>query len=72
MNRRSLPILLAASIVALAACQAATSPSMSAGVPSEATAPSGSSAPSDTPSASPLPTADPVPPDELGPFSCEF
>jgi hypothetical protein len=62
MNRRSLPIILAITLVAVAACQTAASPS----------APSASSTPGDISTASPLPTADTVPADELGPFSCDL
>jgi hypothetical protein len=72
MNRRSLPILLAASLVTLAACQAGASPSASSGAPSGSAAASASTAPSDTSSPSIAATVDPVPSDELVPFSCEF
>lgn len=69
MNRRSLPILLVASVMALAACQAAL-PSASSGGPSASAAASASTAPSD--GSTPAPTADAVPSDELVPFSCDL
>jgi hypothetical protein len=74
MNRRSLSIVLTAAVLALAACQAAGSPSASSGVPNESAAASTAEtiAPSAGESVAVLPTADPVPSDDLEAFACDF